>query len=48
MKDDNLNDLAEVLSGEDLTKLSQGKNLSKFAKILVRYKMKDLARKIGF
>ena len=48
MNDDNLNDLAEVLSGEDLTKLSQGKNLSKFAKILVRYKMKDLARKIGF
>jgi digeranylgeranylglycerophospholipid reductase len=48
MDDNNMNDLAEVLSGEDLIGLSKGKNLSKFAKILVKYKMKGLARKIGF
>ena len=48
MDDDNMNDLVDALSGKDLTDLSRGKNLSKFAKILIKYKMKGLARKIGF
>jgi len=47
MTDEQMNDLADVLSGEDLTDFVRGKGLTKFAKILVKYKMKGLARFLG-
>lgn len=48
MNDDNLNDLAEVLSGEDLVDLSHGKNYARLAKLYMKYKAKGIKRKIGF
>ena len=42
-----MNDLAEVLKGEDLVDIAHGK-ITKLAKLVVEYKMKGLGRKIGF
>jgi digeranylgeranylglycerophospholipid reductase len=47
MSDEEMNDLAEVLSGEDLVDLAHGKNFAKLAKIYAKYKMKGIKRKIG-
>ena len=47
MSDDNMNDLAEVLSGEDLTDFAHGKNIMKLIKIAAKYKLKGVARRIG-
>ncbi|MFH0948943.1 MAG: NAD(P)/FAD-dependent oxidoreductase [Candidatus Aenigmatarchaeota archaeon] len=47
MDDNNLNDLADVLSGEDLAELARGRSLPKLAKIMIKYKMKGLARFLG-
>jgi len=47
MSDEQMNDLADVLSGEDLENFARGKGLTKFAKILLKYKMKGLARFLG-
>jgi digeranylgeranylglycerophospholipid reductase len=47
MSDQQMNDLAEVLSGEDLNDMAHGKNLGKIAKILVKYRMKGFARMLG-
>ena len=46
MSDQDMNDLAEVLTGEDLTDFSHGRYL-KLAKILIKYKMKGLVRFFG-
>jgi digeranylgeranylglycerophospholipid reductase len=46
MKDEEMNDLAEVLSGEDLVDLAHGKNYARLAKIYMKYKMKGVKRKI--
>jgi len=48
MSDDQMNDLIDVLSGEDLVGFSKGTNLPKLAKVLIKYKMKGIARSIGF
>lgn len=48
MSDEQMNDLAEVLSGEDLVDFTRGTNLPKLAKVLIRYKMMGIARSIGF
>lgn len=48
MSDEQMNSLAEVLSGEDLTDMAHGKNLAKIAKILIKYKMKNFAKTLGF
>ncbi len=48
MTDDELNDLAEVLSGEDLVDLAHGKNILKVAKLYAKFKAKSIKRKIGF
>jgi len=48
MNDNNLNDMAEVLSGEDLVDFSHGKNYAKLAKLFMKYKAKGIKRKIGF
>jgi hypothetical protein len=47
MSDEEMNDLAEVLSGEDLVDLSHGKNYAKLAKLYMKFKAKGLRRKIG-
>ncbi len=44
MTDDNMNDLAKVVSGEDLADLARGKQLTKFAKIMVNYKMQGVKK----
>ncbi len=48
MTDDELNDMAEVLSGEELVDLAHGKNYLKVAKLYAKFKAKGLKRKIGF
>ncbi|MFH0837035.1 MAG: NAD(P)/FAD-dependent oxidoreductase [Candidatus Aenigmatarchaeota archaeon] len=48
MNDDNLNDIAEVLSGEDLADFAHGKNIIKLVTIVAKYKLKGVARKLGF
>jgi len=48
MSDAEMNDLAEVLSGEDLVNFSHGKNYAKLAKIYMKFKAKGIRRKIGF
>lgn len=48
MTDDELNDLAEVLSGEDLIDLAHGKNIVKVAKLYAKFKAKGIRRTIGF
>lgn len=45
MNDDQLNDLADVLSGEDLIDFAHGKT-AKLIKILLKFKMKGLIRKM--
>ncbi len=47
MSDDEMNDLGEVLSGEDLVDLAHGKNYAKVAKIYAKFKVKGIRRKIG-
>ncbi len=47
MKDEEMNDLGEVLSGEDLVDLAHGKNYARLAKIYARFKVKGIRRKIG-
>lgn len=47
MNDDELNDLGDVLSGEDLVDLAHGKNYAKVAKMYAKLKMKGIKRKIG-
>jgi digeranylgeranylglycerophospholipid reductase len=47
MSDEEMNDLAEVLSGEDLVDFAHGKSLPKLMKIYAKYKMKGIKRKIG-
>lgn len=46
LKDDEMDDLAEVLSGQDLTNLSHGIGLAKVAEIYMKFKAKGLKRKI--
>jgi digeranylgeranylglycerophospholipid reductase len=48
MSDDEMNDLAEVLSGQDLVDLTHGKNYTKLAKLYMKYKAKRIRRKFGF
>jgi digeranylgeranylglycerophospholipid reductase len=48
MNDDEMNDLAEVLQGEDLVNLAHGKNYARVAKIYLKFKAKGIKRKIGF
>jgi len=48
MSDDNLNDLADVLDGEDLSDFAHGKNIMKLVKIAAKYKLKGVTRKLGF
>lgn len=48
MSDQEMNDLADVLDGEDLVDLSHGKNYAKVAKIFLKFKAKGIKRKIGF
>ena len=47
MSDEEMNDLGEVLSGEDLVNLAHGKNYAKVAKIYAKFKVKGIRRKIG-
>jgi len=47
MSDDQMNDLIEVLSGEDMVEFTRGTNLPNLAKILMKYKMKGIARAVG-
>ncbi len=47
MSDDELNDLAEVLSGEDLADMAHGKNILKVAKLYAKLKAKGIKRRIG-
>ena len=48
MNDQNMNNLADVLSGEDLVDLARGRNIIKLSKILLKYKMKNLSDMLGF
>jgi digeranylgeranylglycerophospholipid reductase len=47
LSDDEMNDLADALSGEDLSALAHGKGLAKVVKIYLRFKAKGLKRKLG-
>ena len=47
LDDDNLNDLAESITGEDMLDFAQGRNVSKLAKITAKFAVKTLKRKIG-
>lgn len=47
MTDEEMNDLAEVLSGEDLTDFAKGRNYLKLAKIYMKFKAKGIGRKLG-
>lgn len=44
LNDEEMNDLAEVLSGEDLSGLAHGKGLAKILKIYMKFKAKTLKR----
>lgn len=46
LKDEEMDDLAEVLSGEDLTGLSHGVGLTKVAELYMKFKARGLKRKI--
>jgi digeranylgeranylglycerophospholipid reductase len=48
MTDEQMNNLIDVLSGEDLYDLAHGKGLIKLSKIFIKYKMKNLASFLGF
>jgi digeranylgeranylglycerophospholipid reductase len=48
MTDQQLNDLAEILNGEDLSEFAHGRRLPKLIKIAAKMKMREIARKIGF
>jgi len=48
MNDQQMNNLADSLSGEDLVNLARGKNLVELGRILIKYKMKNLASFLGF
>ncbi|MEM7819646.1 MAG: NAD(P)/FAD-dependent oxidoreductase [Candidatus Aenigmatarchaeota archaeon] len=48
MSDDEMNDIAEVLSGEDLVDLAHGKNYAKLVKIYLKYRAKGIRRKFKF
>ena len=43
-----MNNLADVLVGEDLVDLARGKSVIKLSKILLKYKMKNLSDLLGF
>ncbi|HLD49005.1 MAG TPA: NAD(P)/FAD-dependent oxidoreductase [archaeon] len=47
MTDVQMNNLADVLSGEDLAGLARGKNIAKLAKILIKYKIKNIRSRLG-
>jgi digeranylgeranylglycerophospholipid reductase len=46
LSDDEMNDMADVVSGEDLTDLSHGIGLSKVAQLYMRFKARGLKRRI--
>ena len=48
MSDQQMNNLGEVLSGEDITELTRGKNILKLSKLLIKYEMKNLSDILGF
>ncbi len=48
LTDDEMCDLADILSAEDLTDFVHGKNVLKLAKIYAKFKIKGMKRKIGF
>jgi digeranylgeranylglycerophospholipid reductase len=47
MSDEEMCDAVETLQGVDLYDLAHGKNIFKLTKIVARYKMKGLSRKLG-
>ncbi len=47
MSDGQLNDLIDVLSGEDLVAFTRGNNLLKLARVMIKYNMKGIARAVG-
>ena len=47
MSDDELNDLANVLGGEDLVDFAKGRNYAKLAKLYIKFKAKGLKRKLA-
>lgn len=47
MDDNQLNDLAEILSGEDLSEFARGRRLPKLIKIAAKLKIHGVMRKIG-
>ena len=47
MTDQQMSNMAEALSGEDLYEFAHGKGLLKLCKILVKYGMKNLGDVIG-
>tara|TARA_Y100000310_G_scaffold343609_1_gene452083 strand:- start:449 stop:1645 length:1197 start_codon:yes stop_codon:yes gene_type:complete len=47
LDDNNLNDLAESITGEDMMDFAQGNNVAKLAKVTAKFAVKTLKRKIG-
>jgi len=48
LSDEEMNDLADVLSGEDLADLAHGRGLARVIKIYMKFKAKSIRRKVGF